>query len=63
MSKSIGNVINPREILDELEKYCAKDFDGNSLAGDALRYILLHEVPTLLDGDIYFFTVYFANNY
>ncbi|MCX8513809.1 MAG: class I tRNA ligase family protein, partial [Candidatus Pacebacteria bacterium] len=54
MSKSIGNVINPKEVLDELENknLCAKDIEGNSLAGDALRFILLHEIPTLGDGDI-----------
>ena len=46
MSKSLGNVLSPIEILEELKKYCG------DLAGDALRFILLHEVPTLSDGDI-----------
>lgn len=52
MSKTIGNIIDPVVVLDELDKYCARDNDGNSLAGDAMRFILLHEIPTLADGDI-----------
>lgn len=38
MSKSLGNVINPVEVL---EKYST----------DALRYYLLREIPTVDDGD------------
>ena len=52
MSKSLGNTIVPKELLDQLDKVCAKDNQGNSLAGDAMRFVLLHEVPTLGDGDI-----------
>ena len=52
MSKSLGNIISPMDIYNELEKICARDNNGNSLAGDAMRFVFLHEVPTLGDGDI-----------
>jgi methionyl-tRNA synthetase len=51
MSKSIGNVIDPKEIID---KYGV----------DALRYYLLRAIPTLEDGDFtveHFEEVYMAD--
>lgn len=46
MSKSIGNVIDPREIIELFRGACGE------LAGEATRFILLHEVPSFDDGDI-----------
>ncbi|MCL5775027.1 MAG: methionine--tRNA ligase [Patescibacteria group bacterium] len=47
MSKSLGNVADPYEILSKLqEKGLTKE-----QAVDALRYYLLREVPTFEDGD------------
>ena len=45
MSKSIGNVISPFDVLDYF-----KDF--TEYPEDVLRFILLHEVPSFEDGDI-----------
>ena len=46
MSKTIGNVIDPKEIIEMLRPACG------DLAGEALRFVLLHEVPTFDDGDL-----------
>ncbi|MEZ4180151.1 MAG: methionine--tRNA ligase [Candidatus Doudnabacteria bacterium] len=47
MSKSLGNVISPYEMLDKLQdKGLTED-----QAIDALRYYLLREIPTFDDGD------------
>lgn len=47
MSKSLGNVADPYEILNSLEqKGLTKE-----QATDALRYYLLREIPTFEDGD------------
>ncbi len=45
MSKSIGNVIDPQEVINLFKP--ATDY-----AGEALRFVLLHEVPSFEDGDI-----------
>lgn len=46
MSKTLGNVIDPQEVLNI--------FNGpaGELAGEALRFVLLHEIPSFEDGDI-----------
>lgn len=46
MSKSLGNVIDPREVIELFRSACG------DLAGEALRFVLLHEVPSFDDGDI-----------
>ena len=46
MSKTLGNVIDPREVIDMF-----KD-PAEELAGEALRFILLHEIPSFEDGDL-----------
>jgi methionyl-tRNA synthetase len=46
MSKSLGNVIDPREVIELFRPACG------DLAGEALRFVLLHEVPSFDDGDI-----------
>lgn len=46
MSKSLGNVIDPREVLEMLR------VPAGELAGEALRFVLLHEVPSFEDGDL-----------
>jgi methionyl-tRNA synthetase len=46
MSKSLGNVIDPQEVISLLRPAC------DDLAGEALRFILLHEIPAFEDGDI-----------
>lgn len=60
MSKSLGNVADPYEILSKLEK---KGLD-EAQAIDALRYYLLREIPTFEDGDYtweHFVKAYNAN--
>jgi methionyl-tRNA synthetase len=60
MSKSIGNVINPFDIIDMFK-------DATDYPEDVLRFILLHEVPSFEDGDITVesiktaYTAYLAN--
>jgi methionyl-tRNA synthetase len=60
MSKSIGNVINPFDIIDMFK-------DVTDYPEDVLRFILLHEVPSFEDGDITIesiktaYTAYLAN--
>lgn len=46
MSKSLGNVIDPKEVIEMFRPACGE------LAGEAARFVLLHEVPTFEDGDI-----------
>ncbi len=46
MSKSLGNVISPEEVLNLFEPACGE------LSGEALRFVLLHEVPSFDDGDL-----------
>lgn len=60
MSKSIGNVINPFDVIEM--------FTGvTDYPEDVLRFILLHEVPSFEDGDITMesiktaYTAYLAN--
>lgn len=47
MSKSLGNVANPYEILSKLQEKGL----SQEQATDALRYYLLREIPTFEDGD------------
>ncbi|MEI6810544.1 MAG: methionine--tRNA ligase [Candidatus Nomurabacteria bacterium] len=60
MSKSIGNVINPFDILEMFK-------DVTDYPEDILRFVLLHEVPSFEDGDITIesiktaYTAYLAN--
>jgi len=60
MSKSIGNVINPFDILEMFK-------DVTDYPEDVLRFILLHEVPSFEDGDLTVesiktaYTAYLAN--
>ena len=60
MSKSIGNVINPFDILEMFKEV-------TEYPEDVLRFILLHEVPSFEDGDITIesiktaYTAYLAN--
>lgn len=60
MSKSIGNVINPFDVIDMFK-------DVTEYPEDVLRFILLHEVPSFEDGDITMesiktaYTAYLAN--
>jgi methionyl-tRNA synthetase len=44
MSKSIGNVVDPNEVIDEYNSYGAP-------GADVFRYFVLREVPFGLDGD------------
>ncbi|MEN9552052.1 MAG: hypothetical protein RI935_429 [Candidatus Parcubacteria bacterium] len=46
MSKSLGNVIDPNEVIEMFRPVCG------DLAGEALRFVLLHEIPSFEDGDI-----------
>ena len=46
MSKSLGNVIVPKDIIDELNQ------TTNNLGNDILRYIMLREMKIGNDGDI-----------
>ena len=60
MSKSIGNVINPFDVIEMFK-------DVTEYPEDVLRFILLHEVPSFEDGDITIesiktaYTAYLAN--
>jgi methionyl-tRNA synthetase len=60
MSKSIGNVINPFEVIEYFRAF-------TDYPEDVLRFILLHEVPSFEDGDITMesiktaYTAYLAN--
>ena len=45
MSKSIGNVINPFDVIDMFKGF-------TDYPEDVLRFIVLHEVPSFDDGDI-----------
>lgn len=46
MSKSIGNVIDPIELLNIFKA------PAGELAGEAVRFVLLHEIPSFEDGDM-----------
>ncbi len=46
MSKSLGNVIDPQELLTMFQE------PAGELAGEALRFVLLHEIPSFEDGDM-----------
>ena len=46
MSKSIGNVIDPHDVIELFRPVCGE------LSGEALRFILLHAIPTFDDGDL-----------
>jgi methionyl-tRNA synthetase len=46
MSKSLGNVIDPREVIELFRS------PAGELAGEALRYILLYKIPSFDDGDL-----------
>lgn len=46
MSKTLGNVIDPQEVIAMLKA------PAGDLAGEATRFVLLHEVPSFEDGDI-----------
>lgn len=46
MSKSLGNVIDPQEMIDLFRSSCGE------LAGEALRFILLYRIPSFDDGDL-----------
>ncbi len=45
MSKSLGNVINPFDVIEEFK--AVTDFPE-----DVLRFVLLHDVPSFEDGDL-----------
>ncbi len=45
MSKSLGNVINPFDVIAEFKEVCA-------FPEDVLRFVLLHDVPSFEDGDL-----------
>lgn len=45
MSKSIGNVINPSEVIELFAPL-------TDYPGEVLRFILLHEIPSFEDGDL-----------
>jgi methionyl-tRNA synthetase len=45
MSKSIGNVIDPQEVIELFNP-------ATEYAGEALRFVLLHEIPSFEDGDV-----------
>lgn len=61
MSKTLGNVINPQDIIEMFVPVCGE------LAGEAARFVLLHEVPSFDDGDLTIesikiaYTAYLAN--
>lgn len=45
MSKSIGNVINPNEVIQMFGQ-------ATEFSGEALRFVLVHEIPMYEDGDL-----------
>jgi methionyl-tRNA synthetase len=45
MSKSLGNVINPFDVIAEFKPFTA-------FPEDVLRFVLLHDVPSFEDGDL-----------
>ena len=45
MSKSLGNVINPFDVINEFAPYTA-------FPEDVLRFVLLHDIPSFEDGDL-----------
>jgi methionyl-tRNA synthetase len=45
MSKTLGNVIDPQHVIELFKP-------ATEYAGEAARFILLHEVPSFEDGDI-----------
>ncbi len=46
MSKSLGNVIDPQELLALFRE------PAGELAGEVVRFVLLHEIPSFEDGDM-----------
>jgi methionyl-tRNA synthetase len=60
MSKSLGNVISPQELLELFAP-------ATEYPGEVLRFILLHEIPSFDDGDLTIdsiktaYTAYLAN--
>jgi methionyl-tRNA synthetase len=46
MSKSLGNVIDPQEVITKFAQVCG------DLAGEALRFVLLYKIPSFEDGDL-----------
>jgi methionyl-tRNA synthetase len=61
MSKTLGNVINPRDVIEMFRPVAGE------LAGEVARFILLHEIPSFEDGDMTIdsiktsYTAYLAN--
>lgn len=45
MSKSLGNVISPEEVIESFKDAC-------TYPGEALRFILLQQIPSFDDGDL-----------
>ena len=45
MSKSVGNVISPFDVIDAFEGFA-------KYPEDVLRFVLLHDIPSFEDGDI-----------
>lgn len=45
MSKTLGNVIDPKSLIEEFSKV-------TEFGGESLRFILLHEIPSFEDGDL-----------
>ncbi len=45
MSKSLGNVINPFDVIAEFKEV-------TSFPEDVLRFVLLHDIPSFEDGDL-----------
>lgn len=45
MSKSLGNVINPYDVVEYFRPYA-------SFPEDVLRFVLLHDIPSFEDGDL-----------
>src|SRR3989344_2162229 len=45
MSKSLGNVLNPFDVIDAFK-------DVTPFPDDVLRFVLLHDIPSFEDGDL-----------